>query len=157
MSITCYLDESGTDQQSSQAVVAGLIIHQDQFLLFNAFWEDILSRHKIIPPLHMKEFGQHGRHGHLTYDDRINLFTEIGNFINVHKIVSVATTLNHDKYKNLIHDKMKKHIGLYGICFMLCAHLCFEEAIKIFILNNLISLWKRAINMLIMCDVPIKE
>jgi hypothetical protein len=128
MVVTCYLDESGTDEQSSQAVVAGLIMHRDQFLLYDALWEDMLLRHNITPPLHMKEFGKHGRHGHLTYDKKFELFTDVANFINVHKVVSVGATLNHKQYINLIHDKMKRHIGLYGVCFMLCAHVCFAEA-----------------------------
>ena len=128
LAVTCYLDESGTDHQNSQAVVAGLIMHRDYFLFLDAIWDDMLLRHGIKPPLHMKEFGAHGRHGNLNYNDRHALFTDVANLINAHKIVSVAATLRHEQYRNLIHDKMKKHIGVYGVCFMLCSHLCFAKA-----------------------------
>jgi hypothetical protein len=128
MAVTCYLDESGTDLQNAQAVLAGLIMREDQFFMLDALWESMLLRHKIDPPLHMKEFGPHGRHGHLKYDERYGLFIDVANYINAHIIVSVAATLKHDQYINIINDKMKKHIGIYGICFMLCAHICFSEA-----------------------------
>jgi hypothetical protein len=137
LAVTCYLDESGTDHKNSQAVVAGLIMHRDFFLILDALWDDLLLRHGIESPLHMKEFGPHGRHGHLKYDQRWKLFIDIANVINANKCVSIAATLKHEQYNNIIHDKMKKYIGLYGICFMLCAHACFAEAWENYYTGNL--------------------
>ncbi len=137
MALTCYLDESGTDKHSPQAVLAGLIMHRDSFLIFDTLWNDILIRHGITPPLHMKEFGQHGRHGNLTYDQRYALFNDLANFINAHKTISIAVTLKHEQFEKNIHDDIKKDIGLYGACFMLCGYLCFQSAYDNFYTGNI--------------------
>lgn len=128
MAFTCYLDESGTDDKNPQAVVAGLVMHRDQFLILDAVWDDILSRHGIEPPLHMKEFGPpHGRHSHLSFDERFALFSDVASLINCQKVHSVAATLRYEQYIKL-DEEIKKHISVYGVCFMLCAHTCFANA-----------------------------
>jgi hypothetical protein len=129
MAVTCYLDESGTDRNNSQAVVAGLVMRQNQFHKLDYGWDIILERHNIDQPLHMKEFGIHGRHGHLRYLERLALFTDVADLINHNKICSVAATLRREQYDNINNIKFKKQIGVYGICFMLCDHTCFANAI----------------------------
>jgi hypothetical protein len=121
--IRCYLDESGTGSDSPEAVVAGLLMNRDNFLLFDVVWDELLLRHKIQPPLHMKEFGKHGRHGNLNYPERTALFSDLSKLINCYKVVSVATTLNYDQYKKNLHPKIQKQMSLYSLCFMLCLHM----------------------------------
>jgi hypothetical protein len=123
-----YLDESGTDDPNPQAVVAGLVMDKANFLLFDLVWNDILSRYKISLPLHMKEFGKHGRLGYIDYPTRYELFKELSGVINCYKIYSVAVSLGHDQYKKLLSNKKRKEISLYGLCFMLCAYQCFAMA-----------------------------
>ncbi|MGB8873732.1 MAG: DUF3800 domain-containing protein [Desulfobaccales bacterium] len=128
LAVSCYLDESGIDQHNPHAVVAGIVFRRERFIRFDSDWNDILSKFKIDPPIHMKEFGKHGRHGHLDYPTRNELFTELAYIINRYKILSVAITLNHEQYSNMLSDKTKKEVSLYGLCFMLCAHQCFAMA-----------------------------
>lgn len=120
--IRCYLDESGTHEGSPQATVAGLLMNRDDFLMLDALWNDLMLRHKIQPPLHMKEFGEHGRHGHLNYEERFPLFSDISKLINCHKIMSVAATLSHSQYKTIVHPEIQKKMSIYSLCFMLCVH-----------------------------------
>jgi hypothetical protein len=126
--IRCYLDESGTHEGSPQAIVAGLLMEHDEFLLFDAVWNDLLLRHNIESPLHMNEFGQHGRHHHLKYPERTSLFSDISGLINCHKIVSVAATLSQSQYKEILHPEIQKQMSLYGLCFMLCVHMVHLKA-----------------------------
>jgi hypothetical protein len=125
LSIAGYFDESGIDGTNPEAVVAGVVMRREAFCLFDRDWNDILSNFKIKPPLHMKEFGEHGRHGHLDYPTRKKLFKELAYIVNRYKIYSVAVSLNHEQYNKLLSDKSRKEVSLYGLCFMLCAHQCF--------------------------------
>lgn len=128
LAVTCYLDESGIDRHNPQAVVAGIVLRRESFCLFDADWDDILSTFNVASPLHMKEFGKHGRHGHLDYPTRDKLFKALAYVINRYKIYSVAISLSHEQYNNLLSDKSKKEVSLYGLCFMFCAHQCFAMA-----------------------------
>jgi hypothetical protein len=121
--IRCYLDESGTHEGSPQATVAGLVMTRDNFLIFDVVWHELLLRHNIRPPLHMKEFGEHGKHGHLTYPERTALFSDLSGAINCYKLITVATTLSHAQYKANLHPELQKKMSLYALCFMLCVHM----------------------------------
>lgn len=128
LAVCCYLDESGIDQHNPHAVVAGIVLRQERWIRFDSDWNDILAKFKIDGPIHMKEFGKHGRHGHLDYPTRSELFTELAYVINRYKIHSVAVTLDHEQYNKKLCDKKKKEVSLYALCFMLCAHQCFAMA-----------------------------
>src|SRR5208282_627464 len=80
--VTCYLDESGTDTNNPQAVVAGILFNKNNFMYFDKEWTDILSCYRITPPLHMNEFVQSGRFGYVRYKDRLNLFSDVVDLIN---------------------------------------------------------------------------
>ncbi|MGO9176959.1 MAG: DUF3800 domain-containing protein [Desulfobaccales bacterium] len=128
MAVTCYLDESGTTPSEPNAVVAGLVMPRNNLLLFDVVWEGILAQYKIKVPLHMKEFGKHGKLGHLDYRARFALFTKLVGAINCYKTHSVAATLSYEEFNNIVPDKAKRYIGVYGICFMLASNLCFCQA-----------------------------
>ncbi len=128
MVVTCYLDESGTTPSEPKAVVAGLVMTRNNGLLFDVVWESILAQYKINIPLHMKEFGKHGKLGYLDYPARFALFSQMVGAINCYKTHSVAATLSYDEFNNIVPDKVKRHIGVYGICFMLASNLCFCQA-----------------------------
>jgi hypothetical protein len=126
--LRCYLDESGTHEGSPQAIVAGLLMQHYEFLLFDVVWNGLLLRHNIQPPLHMKEFGPHGRHHHLKYPERVALFSDISGLINCYKAASVAATLSHSQYKAILHPDIQKQMSMYGLCFMLCVHMVHLKA-----------------------------
>jgi len=118
--ITCYLDESGTDDLSPTAVVGGVLMDKPRFISFDSAWRSLLDKHKI-PFVHMKEFGPHGKLGHLTVEERRSLFGDAVPFINRHKIISIAarlTTAEYDKHLASVLDR--KTMGVYGACFILC-------------------------------------
>lgn len=130
MIIGSYLDESGTGDLNPQAVVAGLVMDRENYLLFDVAWNSIISKpkYKIESPIHMKEFGKHGRLGHPNYPTRKELFIDLAGIINCYKIHSVAISLGHEQYTKMLSTETRKDISLYGLCFMFCAYQCFAMA-----------------------------
>jgi hypothetical protein len=59
--VECYLDESGTDGQSPTAVVGGLLLRRKERFYLRQEWAKTLAKHGVTPPIHMREFGPHGR------------------------------------------------------------------------------------------------
>jgi hypothetical protein len=126
-SVTCYLDESGTDEQNPQAVLGGLLMNRYNFISFGKFWVDILAHFKINFPLHMKEFGRpHGKFAYISDNDRYLLFNELSLLINSHKIYSLATTISQSQFKQNFNNI--KNISAYGICFIFCVFINHQQA-----------------------------
>jgi hypothetical protein len=124
LAVTCYIDESGgTDSNNQIGVVAGLVLNKSGFLSFDHYWTDLLFRYKIEPPLHMNEFGKHGRLGYFKYQERAALFTEVAEIINYHKIVSIAAVLNKNQFETCMHEDVRNKMGFYGFCFVLCVQI----------------------------------
>lgn len=128
IAVTCYLDESGIDKNSPITVVAGFLLNKDSLVIFDSVWEHILSKHGIDPPLHMKEFGEHGRFGHLRDFQRRDLFDQIAKLINSYKVHSVAMSISQSSYLRIVDHRIRKHMSPYGACFMGCAHLVSGQA-----------------------------
>ena len=85
--VRIYMDESGTrDPGTPTAVIGGMIINRSHYDHFEPTWFDILQRHKVKPPVHMKEFGPDGKLGWLPEEKRRDLFAELIPLINSHKI-----------------------------------------------------------------------
>jgi hypothetical protein len=97
---TCYLDESGTDQNDSQvAVLGGLLLKMSQSYWLGDELRKCLSKHNIPWPLHMYEFGRHGKLRDVRSEGRRALFSDLVRVINDNKTYSVASTLSSEKYK----------------------------------------------------------
>ena len=60
--VTCYLDESATDNGSPVAVVGGLVIEHTHYAHLVKEWVRLIDKFNLHPGVHMKDFGQHGRH-----------------------------------------------------------------------------------------------
>jgi hypothetical protein len=118
---TCYLDESGTDSNSQIAVLGGLILNMSQFFWLDVEWRKHLDFHRIPWPLHMKEFGEHGKLKHITASGRSTLFADLVRTINDNKSMSVASTLNTEQYRR-VFDGVNK-LSMYGASFMQLAIL----------------------------------
>lgn len=127
LTVTCYLDESGTHDQSPITVVAGLLLNRHNFISLSGLWGDLLSRYKIKPPFHMKEFGQHGKMGHLKYNERHSLFCEIAEIVNAHKIFSLAATVDQQQFREICNFNKGK-MSSYSLCFYLCVQLNHLQA-----------------------------
>jgi hypothetical protein len=126
--VSCYLDESGTHGGSPQSIVAGLVLNQSGFLTLDTLWENLLARHNIVYPLHMKEFGPDGKFGHISIGDRKLLFDQAAKIINYNKIHSIAFVVDQSKFNTIIDKRIRRHLGVYGACFMGCAHIAFLSA-----------------------------
>jgi hypothetical protein len=140
---TCYLDESGTDDLSPTAVVAGFMMNEPRLDSFDTAWRSMLQKHHILS-IHMKEFRQHGKLHHLTVEQRRALFADVVPIINDHKNFSVAgtlTTAEYDAHLSSLFDR--KMMGVYGACFLLCVvtnhklaeHSQFQERVS-YLLDN---------------------
>jgi len=122
LAVTCYLDESATDGSTTEAVVAGLQMNRSNFLHFDDKWDDLLERYHLRPALHMKDFGRHGRFSDMCECDIRSILEDACDLINVHKIYSLAVTLEHAEYQRIFHDRIKNHMSVYGLCFIATAY-----------------------------------
>lgn len=126
--VTCYLDESGTDDDNEQAVVAGILLNKHNFEYFEQEWARLLSNCNINPPIHMNEFGENGKFGYLRAQDRFNFFSSAIELANNCKVYSVAATLNKQEYEEHVDEKIRKNFSIYGFCFMLLAYVNERQA-----------------------------
>jgi hypothetical protein len=129
--VRCYLDESGTHDQSSWAVVAGLLMDRDGFLSLDDEWIAHLNKFHLPRPLHMSEFGNpQGPYSKLCYEQKVDLLTGAVSIINRHKKYSIAGVLNKDNYETHVASHVRKGFSQYGFCFVLCAvrnHAILED------------------------------
>ena len=123
LALTCYLDESGTDRNNDinnvTAVLGGIVLDKEAFFAFDRKWQKLLTDKKIESPLHMKEFGIHGRFSHFTVEDRRVIFTEVANIVNRYKRISIAASLTKKQFDTYMPKKISDHMGIYGSCFQL--------------------------------------
>lgn len=129
--VTTFLDESATDDNAPVAVVGGLILSPFGAQALVEEWGDLLIRHRIGPPLHIKEFWPGARFGHLTHDQRRDLFSEVVSLINKRKVYSHAASITTPLYKKHFDKPFrKKGMSLYAACFLICAlqiHMAAEQ------------------------------
>jgi hypothetical protein len=127
--VRLYLDESGTsDPGTPTAVVGGMIINRSHYDHFEPTWFDILKRHDVNPPVHMKEFGPNGKLGWLCVKQRRELFAELVTLINSHKIFSISATLSNSEYEENCPPELREELGVYGMCFNLAAMISHKLA-----------------------------
>ena len=99
--VTCYLDESGTQEGAPIAVVGELLLNKANFASLDAAWWPMLVKHSIEPPLHMKDFRRPGgRLANVSTDCHRELFLDAVEIINKFKIYSLAAVLT-DEFSKL--------------------------------------------------------
>jgi hypothetical protein len=113
--LTCYIDESGTDSNSTIAVVGGLVLTKSQFFWLDVEWRKCLAEHNIPWPLHMKEFGQHGTLKDMDSEARRALFSDVVALIRDNKSFSAASVLTADEYRTKFDGI--GDLSMYGACF----------------------------------------
>jgi hypothetical protein len=128
--VTLYLDESATDDNAPLAVVGGLLLNKSRFEAFDRAFPEVLKRHRVPGPLHMKDFRRpDGRLADITNDTRRLLFTDVVQLINECKLYSLAATLSTASYKKHFEARFRKEgMGLYGACFIICAEINHQLA-----------------------------
>jgi hypothetical protein len=114
---TCYLDESGTDQNDSQiAVVGGLLLKMSESYWLGEALRRCLSKHNIPLPLHMREFGNRGKMCDVRSEGRRAFFSDLVGVINDNKTYSVASALSCEKYKQAFDGLTE--VSMYGASFV---------------------------------------
>jgi len=121
--VTCYLDESGTDDPSPTAVVGGLLLNKSGFVAFDEEWASMLSSHSIPSPLHIKDFRRpDGRLADVSNEARKALFAEAVTIVNRYKRYSLAATITSELYRKYFDKEIRtQSLSIYGACFVLCA------------------------------------
>jgi hypothetical protein len=127
--VTCYLDDSGTDVHSEHTVVGGILLNKYALQHFENVWPNLLTYHRIKNSLHMKDFGNpEGPYKLWTYENKFKLFADIVALINYLKIYTIAATLNQKQFNSILDKEFKKAMGIYGMCYMLCAFSNYKIA-----------------------------
>lgn len=121
--VTLYLDESATDDAAPIAVVGGLLLNKEGFESLDEAFPKLLKKHGVPPPLHIKDFRRpQGRLANVSDETKHALFMDLVPLINSAKLYSIAATLTTAQYKKHFEANFrKKGMGLYGVCFMMCA------------------------------------
>src|SRR6267142_5247038 len=77
----------------------------------------------------MKEFGRpHGRFATVSDSCRFELFSEIAELINSHKIYSIAAALTNRDYRNQVSNEIREKFSVYGMCFLLAVTMSHKMA-----------------------------
>ncbi|HEY6375190.1 MAG TPA: DUF3800 domain-containing protein [Edaphobacter sp.] len=94
-----YLDESGgKDPNTPHAVLGGLLVTREAFESFEDNWNHLLDDYGIEPPLHMNEFGPHGRLGKIPSCSKQELFDRAVQLIKTHRAKSISASISNEEY-----------------------------------------------------------
>ncbi len=130
--VRLYMDESdGDDPGTPHAVIGGILVNRSGYELFEDKWDQLLDRHGIDPPLHMKEFGRpDGRFAAISDCCRRELFIEVAELINRYKLGSITTSITNEEYKTHIPEVVRDKFSVYGMCFNLAVMLNHKLAVN---------------------------
>ena len=119
MALTCYLDDSGSHEESSWVVVGSFLMNRTNFLAFDERWKEMLKEFSI-DYLHMADFVRpHGRFCTWHSEMKIALFREVVRLINQHKIYSLGVAIQNSDFKALFSIEVyRKLLGPYAFGFI---------------------------------------
>jgi hypothetical protein len=119
--VTLYLDDSGSedDPGTPNVILGGVLMEFSHFEHFEDAWDRMLDQHGIVPPLHMAEFGPSGRFSGMSACCRHELFLEVAELINSHKLFSIAAKMTNAEYKAILSKTIGRKFSVYGLCFNL--------------------------------------
>lgn len=122
LALTHYIDDSGSDEKSSLAVMGGPVFDRNGFLALEREWTHTLSSHEVEPPIHMKEFARpHGRLARLTDNDRRALFTDLVRLINRRKAYGLTVAVDNLQFQQFFPSATFR--GIFGptpLAFLWC-------------------------------------
>lgn len=138
LGLTCYLDDSGSDDGSPLVTCGGLLMTRIQFKNFSSRWDAMYKRNKfsgylLEPPLHMTDFVGHGKYATLPVEFKRALFLDVARLIRDHRLYSIAVAISQIDYaKELSEDVSKNLIGPYAFAFfsIVGAHQAFSEQLR---------------------------
>jgi hypothetical protein len=110
----CYLDESGTDNNSDVAVVAGVVVNMKYSYWLQRDWLACLFRHDIASPFHMRECGKE-RFRKVYGNTLKRVLSELVAIVNEYKTLSVASTLTSNHYRRSFDGITE--LSMYGASY----------------------------------------
>lgn len=117
--LACYVDDSGTDNQSPLVVLGACVLDRDAFIRFDKSWRKMLDQYRI-ESLHMADFVRpHGKHIGIYPELKIALFRQVASIINRRKDSSFSILVSNAEFKKAIpHDMQGATIGPYAAAFI---------------------------------------
>jgi len=129
--VTTYVDESSTDDKVlPDGVLGAMVTNKSGFTLFDPAWSDMLERHHVEPPLHMNEFGQHGKLCHFDACQREYLIREAVGLINHYKIMSFTVRVGNRQFEACIDPVFRAKHSVYALAFIALVALNHRHAEK---------------------------
>ena len=125
--LTAYLDESGTDENSSHVIVGGYLFTSEAFKLANLEWKRILDRYRL-KSIHMRDLKASG----LSSELQAGLVGELAEVISTCEL-GVLVELSMGEYDRLVSASSGKALATrlispYAACFGVCVRLLSDWA-----------------------------
>jgi hypothetical protein len=93
--------------------MGGPVIPQQLFTSFDLGWDNVLQRHNVEGPIHMKEFARpNGRLAYLRDDECSALFQDLVHVITQNKLYSISTSILEQDFRECFPTSRFK--GLFG-------------------------------------------
>lgn len=123
LGLTCYLDDSGSDDGSPLVTCGGPLMNRLNFREFSDRWAKMYKRNQfsgytLEPPLHMSDFVGMGKYAGLYPEFKRALFRDVAKLVNDHKLYSVSVAIpRRDFEEELSKDVRNNLIGPYAFAF----------------------------------------
>lgn len=113
LGLTCYLDDSGSDDNSPITVIGGTALTRLNFKAFSERWRKALRYHRITQPLHLTDFKKpYGIHSGMAREMQIALFDDVTKLILDHYTFSLSISVVQSDFIRLIPDgEVRKHVA----------------------------------------------
>jgi hypothetical protein len=123
LGLTCYLDDSGSDDGSPLVTCGGLLLSRLDFKAFSERWALMFRRnqftgYRLEQPLHMSDFLGMGKCAGLYPEFKRALFRDVAKLVNEHKLYSISIAVSQSDFKDLFNEDVRTTlIGAYGFAF----------------------------------------
>ena len=120
----CYVDDSGTDEQSPLVTVGAWVLEKDSFIRFDGKWRRMLDAYQI-ESLHMNDFVRpNGKYIGMYQELKFALFAEAVKLINSRKEHSLSITITNSEFKKAVPIEFYRNVvGPYTVAFIALALL----------------------------------
>jgi|SRR5665213_229672 len=120
---TCYMDDSGTDNQTAIALIGGSVFDRVGFLRLDTRWKKMLVEHRI-ESLHMQDFVRpYGKHVGMFKEMKIALFRQAVKIVTQLRQYSISVAVDSSEHKDCFPEDVRKVLGSYAIAFNMAAQL----------------------------------
>jgi Protein of unknown function (DUF3800) len=119
VAFTCYMDDSGTEEQSKIVVIGGFTLDHGSFTRFDLQWRRMLKYHGI-DRLHMKDFVRpFGKYSGMYPELKKALFTRAAKIITSRRMYGLSVSLQHAEFKEAVPMNVYRGtLGPYTAAFI---------------------------------------